>query len=121
EEMKKRKKPSSVALTENLGYSDEDEEPLMKISKSESAESNNKRRSSTKGSSHSDSMKKNPNENQKNDLKCPECKYRSPAVGGWITHLKVKHSTTPLLIKKIKKVKNQTQKSELECPEAKCE
>ncbi|GMR44051.1 hypothetical protein PMAYCL1PPCAC_14246, partial [Pristionchus mayeri] len=33
----------------------------------------------------------------KNELDCPECKYRSRSVKGWETHIARNHSTSPAL------------------------
>ncbi|GMR50334.1 hypothetical protein PMAYCL1PPCAC_20529, partial [Pristionchus mayeri] len=97
EQVKKRKKPTKTSSKSAvyLGYSDEDEEPLMKIPKSESE--GNEKSSSGKGSSNSHSSKKEHNGNQKNELECPECQYRSMSVNSWLDHLRRSHSTTPAM------------------------
>ncbi|GMR43754.1 hypothetical protein PMAYCL1PPCAC_13949, partial [Pristionchus mayeri] len=82
---------TSSKPTEYIEISDEDDEPMMKISKSESVEDNEKRNTMTKGTYQSESLKKGPNGNQKNELECPECKYRSTSVGALCAHLKLKH------------------------------
>ncbi|GMR43797.1 hypothetical protein PMAYCL1PPCAC_13992 [Pristionchus mayeri] len=80
--------------TESLEIFDKDDEPFMKIPKSEAAEGTEKRTSSTKESSQSESVMEGHNSNQKNQLPCPECEYHLSRVGSWVAHLKLKHSTT---------------------------
>ncbi|GMR43784.1 hypothetical protein PMAYCL1PPCAC_13979, partial [Pristionchus mayeri] len=106
-EVKKRKKPTDTSCKskEYIEISDEDDEPLMKISKSESVESDEKTTSSAKGSSQSESVKRGPNDNQKNELECPECEANIPCIypqcetypktaTGYTWHLEKHHKST---------------------------
>ncbi|GMR44069.1 hypothetical protein PMAYCL1PPCAC_14264, partial [Pristionchus mayeri] len=49
--------------------------------------------------SQSKTMNKEENDDEmdKNELKCPECEYRSRSPNAWIKHIKYTHSTTPAL------------------------
>ncbi|GMR43745.1 hypothetical protein PMAYCL1PPCAC_13940, partial [Pristionchus mayeri] len=83
----KRRRSSRVAnrsinYNESTRDSEMGGEPTVKRSKIESVErKENKCR----------------NDNQKTDLDCFECEYRSRSVHAWEIHLRVKHSTTPTL------------------------
>ncbi|GMR43727.1 hypothetical protein PMAYCL1PPCAC_13922, partial [Pristionchus mayeri] len=114
-----RKSFASTKCNESTKDSDREVGPSLKKRKSESVEGNKRRSSSTKGSSQSESVKRGQNNNQKNELECPECEFRSLTVGAWIMHLKLKHNTTPLLSKSGKKANLVSKKSdrEMECPE----
>ncbi|GMR44022.1 hypothetical protein PMAYCL1PPCAC_14217, partial [Pristionchus mayeri] len=60
-----------------------------------------RRVTSCKGESKSKSVKNKEdsqgNKTEKNELKCPECEYRSRSVDAWEKHLIRKHSTTAAL------------------------
>ncbi|GMR43597.1 hypothetical protein PMAYCL1PPCAC_13792 [Pristionchus mayeri] len=106
---KRRSRNVPAKSVDSMEESDGEDERIVKKRRSESVDSSGKvtpqdRRTSSKGASHSKSVKMNneesmENEMEKNELKCPECKYRSRYICGWIEHLRRSHSTTPALAK----------------------
>ncbi|GMR44032.1 hypothetical protein PMAYCL1PPCAC_14228, partial [Pristionchus mayeri] len=102
-----KRRRSARVVSGNIKYTESGEEsdgevgPIAKKGRSESAEKNKERRSSSKGECQSKTMKKGKEENgnsiERNELKCPECEYRSMSIGSWTEHLRIKHSTTPAL------------------------
>ncbi|GMR50598.1 hypothetical protein PMAYCL1PPCAC_20793, partial [Pristionchus mayeri] len=108
----KKRRRSSRIVPGNVKYAESGEESdgemgsTVKKRKLASVETKSdvaplKRKSSSKGASQSSTVKmnkddSNDNETEKRRLKCPECEYRSRNVCAWISHLRSKHSTTPI-------------------------
>ncbi|GMS86090.1 hypothetical protein PENTCL1PPCAC_8265, partial [Pristionchus entomophagus] len=101
-EVEKRRRSSRgvtkpLKYTEPLSDSDSDSEPAVKKAKSDSEMKKDKMVSACKRAEQPASAAKNRRVSKLNDkeLECPECDYSSRHVGGWLAHLRLKHSTTP--------------------------
>ncbi|GMR43758.1 hypothetical protein PMAYCL1PPCAC_13953, partial [Pristionchus mayeri] len=93
-EVEKRRKSArnivrSVKYTDAMEESDGEDEPSSKRKQSLDGESRSKRMKVYK--------EEKRNATEKNELKCPECEFRSRSVAQWWKHLIGKHSTTPSL------------------------
>ncbi|GMR50592.1 hypothetical protein PMAYCL1PPCAC_20787 [Pristionchus mayeri] len=111
-EVEKRRRSTRI-VSKSLKYidsvkeSDVIGEPSVKKRRTESLDNKNeivprKRGPSLKADSQSQKVKMDNehskgNETEKNELKCPECEFHTRIVSTWISHLRYKHSTTPLL------------------------
>ncbi|GMS96957.1 hypothetical protein PENTCL1PPCAC_19132, partial [Pristionchus entomophagus] len=84
---------------ETMIDSDEDSEPAVKKAKAESEKNKKDKKRSTCKREDNPSIRKDRQVDKPNDseLECPECEYRTQCAGTWMSHLRIKHSTTPVL------------------------
>ncbi|GMS88312.1 hypothetical protein PENTCL1PPCAC_10487 [Pristionchus entomophagus] len=83
---------------ESLEDSDGDSESVMMKSNVDSEKKTDRMVSSGKGKNEvSDSKERGAYKLNDSDLECIECEYRNRNIDAWISHLRRKHSTNPLL------------------------